>query len=155
MDTSEFTQVYEQSRQHLLAVASKYVAQDADDIVQDAFMRALRHRHGFRYAAATSTWLHRIVVNTCISHYRTRHRRAQLDASNQPRIATNAGFAYTLDLRRALRALRRPDYRVFVMYEVFGYTHPEIAERLSIPLGTSKWRLTMARRILKDTLIGE
>ena len=156
MDTSALTQVYEQSQRHLSAVAARYVGEDAEDIVQDAFVSALRHRHAFRYDAAPSTWLHRIVVNTCISHHRTRHRRARVqhDPSNQPRIA-NAGVAYTLDIRRALQALRRPDYRVFVMYEVLGYTHPEIAERLSIPLGTSKWRLSTARRRLKETLVGK
>ena len=156
MDTLTLTHVYQQSQQQLFAVASRYVGQDAEDIVQDAFVRALCHRDEFRSEAAPSTWLHRIVVNTCISHHRTRHRRAraQLDAWNQPQI-TNAVFAYTLDLRRALRALPRPDYRVFVMYEVLGYTHPEIAERLSIPLGTSKWRLATARRKLRASLIRE
>ncbi|MGH9238105.1 MAG: RNA polymerase sigma factor [Vicinamibacterales bacterium] len=156
MDTSALTQVYERSRRHMLAVASRYVGQEAEDLVQDAFVRALRHCSEFRYEAAPSTWLHRIVVNECISHHRTHRLRAQLRRSqpHQPHIA-NAGFAHTLAIRRALRTLRQPDYRVFVMYEVLGYTHPEIAEQLSIPLGTSKWRLTTARRTLKETLIGE
>lgn len=70
----ELTEVYHQRRQHLLAVASPFVGQDAEDIVQDAFERALRHRDQFRHEALPSTWLHRIVVNACISHRRYRRR---------------------------------------------------------------------------------
>ena len=156
MNASALTRVYEQSRQQLLAVASRYDGQDAEDLVQDAFVSALVHRDGFRHDAAPSTWLHRIVVNACISRQRTHqaHVRLQLAQPNQSRIAS-ARCDQAFALRRALQRLRRPDYRVFVLYELMGCTHPEIAERLSIPLGTSKWRLTMARRVLKDTLIGE
>jgi RNA polymerase sigma-70 factor (ECF subfamily) len=93
------------------------------------------------------------VVNGCISRHRTHqaHVRLQLAQPNQSRIA-NARCDQVFALRRAIQKLRRSDYRVFVMYEVMGYTHLEIAERLSIPVGTSKWRLTIARRVLKKCL---
>jgi RNA polymerase sigma-70 factor (ECF subfamily) len=123
-------------------------SQDAEDIVQDAFATALRHGHGFRYQAKPSTWLHRIVVNACISHHRTLRVRTarRLRQPKQPPL-TNAGFLHNLAVRRALRLLRRSDYRVFVMYEVMGYTHPEIAALLSIPEGTSKWTFQQPNRL--------
>ena len=152
MNPLDLTPVYEQSREHLLAVAARYMGQDAEDMVQDAFVTALRHGHGFRYQAKPSTWLHRIVVNACISHHRTLRVRAGRRLLQPRQLQTNAGFLHNLAIRRALRMLRRPDYRVFVMYEVMGYTHPEISALLAIPEGTSKWRLTTARRRLQETL---
>ena len=152
MNPLDLTLVYEQSRQHLLAVAERYMGQDAEDIVQDAFVAALRHGGGFRYQAKPSTWLHRIVVNACINHHRALRVRAAWRLLQPKQPQANAGFLHDLAIRKALGLLRRPDCQVFVMYELMGYTHSEIAARLSIPEGTSKWRLTTARRRLKEAL---
>jgi RNA polymerase sigma-70 factor (ECF subfamily) len=147
------TYVYEQSRRQLRAVAARYVGDDAEDVVQDAFVSALRYGNSFRGESAPLTWLYRIVTNTSIDHCRrrTRRERASLGDATRP-IGADASFEESLALRTALRRLTPEQCRVFVMYDVLGHTHVEIARLLAIPLGTSKSRLSEARRRLRSAL---
>src|SRR4026209_387882 len=125
-------QVYQHSRDRLLAVASRYADRDAEDIVQDAFVRALRHGDEFRSEAAPLTWLHRIVVNACLDHRRRNHRRqAALSLLNLPRRDVLLPVAAeALSVRQTLSLLHPTQVRILVLYEVAGYTHREIAELL-------------------------
>ena len=145
--------LYEESRGQLRAVAARYVGDDAEDVVQDAFVSALRYGNSFRGDATPLTWLYRIVMNTSIDHCRRRSRRAHLLLSEMRRpIVGDAAVEHTYALRTALRELTTEQCRVFVMYDVLGHTHVEIARRLAIPLGTSKSRLSEARRRLRKAL---
>jgi RNA polymerase sigma-70 factor (ECF subfamily) len=145
--------VYERSRRQLRAVAARYVGDEADDVVQDAFLNALRSGSAFRGDAMPLTWLHRIVVNESINHCRRRNRRDRLHPGTAHHPATaQAGFADALAIRRALRQLPSDQSRVFLMFDVLGHTHNEIARQLAIPLGTSKSRLADARRRLRKAL---
>ena len=145
---------YETCRQRLCLTAARYVGHDAEDVVQDAFLRAFRFGAAFRGDSAPLTWLHRIVVNESINHYRKRARRERADLFSANRRRMASSFEDTLAVRRALRALPPDEYRVFVMYELIGRSHREIAALLSIPVGTSKWRLARARAHLQETLGG-
>ena len=144
---------YEHSRRQLRAVAARYVGDDAEDVVQDAFVSALRYGSKFRGDAAPLTWLYRIVTNTSIDHCRRRSRRehAVVWDAQRPLVA-DAAFEASIALRAALRQLTPEQCRVFVMYDVLGHTHVEIARLLAIPLGTSKSRLSEARRRLRKAL---
>ena len=147
-------QVYERSRRQLCAVAARYVGDEAEDVVQDAFLRALRSNNGFRGDAAPLTWISRIVVNASIDRCRRRVRRERAHDTQQRHRPTAARAAYDdgMAMRAALRRLTRNQRRVFVLYDVLGHTHTEIAQRLSIPLGTSKRRLGDARKRLRQAL---
>jgi len=147
------TQVYERSRAQLRAVAARYVGHDAEDVVQEAFLSALRCGDGFRGQAEPLTWLHRIVVNACINQYRKHkgRRHAYLRHPNRP-LTVDAGVEDALALREALRTLTSDQRQVFVMYEVMGFSHNETAQLLAIPVGTSKWRLSKARICLQQLL---
>lgn len=144
--------LYEHSRRQLRAVAARYVGDDADDVVQDAFLNAIRSGKTFRGEAAPLTWLHRIVVNASINHCRRRRRwdHAHLRAASRP-ATVNGALEDSLAMRAALHRLTPDQYRVFVLYDVIGHTHNEIARRLAIPQGTSKSRLSDARRRLRET----
>ena len=145
--------VYEESRGRLRAVAARYVGDDAEDVVQDAFVSALRYGNSFRGDALPLTWLYRIVMNTSIDHCRRRSRREHLLLSDAHRpILAGTAVEDTVALQTALRELTTEQCRVFVMYDVLGHTHVEIARRLAIPLGTSKSRLSEARRRLRRAL---
>ena len=147
-------QVYEHSRPQLRAVAARYVGEEADDVVQEAFLRALRWGDRFRGDAAPVTWLTRIVVNACLDRCRRRRRWTVARphyASHRPTIQ-NAMPDSALAMRRALTRLTPVQREVFVMYDVLGHTHKEIAQRLAIPLNTSKSRLSDARQRLRDVL---
>ena len=147
-------QVYERSRPQLRAVAARYVGDEAEDVVQEAFLRALRWSDGFRGDAAPLTWLTRIVVNTCLDRCRRRSRWTQARLRytyHQPAVGKPT-VAEMLAMRRALRRLSAVQREVFLMYDVLGHTHKEIAQRLSIPLNTSKSRLSDARQRLREAL---
>ena len=138
------TQLYESSRGQLRAVAARYVGDEAEDIVQEAFVRALRYASAFRGDATPLTWLHRIVVNTSIDHCRRRKRRDP-SCLPPPPVIEDARYEESLAVRHAIGELTPDQRRVFVMYEVIGLTHNEIAASLAIPVGTSKARLSNAR----------
>ena len=144
---------YEHSQRQLRAVAARYVGDEAEDVVQDAFLNALRWGNAFRGDATPLTWLHRIVVNASIDHCRRRGRREQLQTRLGRPTMTGALFDDKFEIRTALRQLPSDQRRVFVLYDVLGHTHREIARRLEIPLGTSKSRLSDARRRLREVLL--
>jgi RNA polymerase sigma-70 factor (ECF subfamily) len=141
---------YERSQRQLRAVAARYVGDEAEDVVQEAFLNALRYSSAFRGDASPLTWLHRIVVNAALDHCRRRSRWEHADV-RRPRhpMITDARCDEALAIRRALRQLSSEQRRIFVLYDVLGHTHVEIARRLAIPLGTSKSRLSEARKRLR------
>lgn len=131
---------------------------DAEDAVQETFLRAYKSRHSFRSDAALWTWVYRILLNACHDIGRSRAARRDnqmVDADVAADVPTPAGDSpMRLTLQRAVDGLA-PIYRdVFLLCEVEGYTHREVAGILEIPEGTSKGRLFEARRQLKRTLAG-
>jgi RNA polymerase sigma-70 factor, ECF subfamily len=131
---------------------------DAEDAVQDTFLRAYKNRHSFRSDAALWTWVYRILLNACHDIGRSRAARRDnqmVDANVAADMPMPAGDnPMRLTLQRAVDGLA-PIYRdVFLLCEVEGYTHREVAGILEIPEGTSKGRLFEARRQLKRTLAG-
>jgi len=142
---------YRSSYTRLRATASRLVHwQDADDMVQDAFVRALQRETGFRRDASPTTWMHRIVVNTCLDERRKRTRRQSLETEVAPdaRLTEPPRSPDRVTVRAALQRLSPADRRMCLLYDVMGYTHVEIARALGIPVGTSKSRLALARRRL-------
>jgi len=146
--------LYQESYSRLRAIASRHVPeQDAEDIVQDAFIRAIEHQHQFRHASSPATWITRIVINRCHDVRRSDAARAR----RHHRCAVGNGWELPLLIEqvylwRALMELGADDRRMCLLYDVLGYTHPEIALALGIPIGTSKFRLSVARRRLRERL---
>ena len=129
---------------------------DAEDAVQEAFLRAYRSRASFRQDASLWTWVYRILLNTCrdVGRRRTTRGEAPLDEPHIERPAQDVDQPLRLALKHALDDLS-PIYReVFVLCEVEGHTHREVGEILDIPEGTSKGRLFEARQRLKAHLRG-
>ena len=144
--------LYEHSQRQLRVVAARYVGDEAEDVVQEAFLRALRWGDGFRGDSAPLTWISRIVVNACLDRCRKEGRWTQARpryVHHQPTM-TNATGETTIAMRRALQRLTSAQREVFVLYDVLGLTHKEIAGRLAIPLNTSKSRLSDARKRLRE-----
>jgi len=150
---------YVHSYGQLRSVAARFVRrEDVDDLVQEAYLRAIAHGNRFRGEAAPTTWIHRILVNACLDVRRYRQRRGihvTLDeAHGRPRGRQWHRLIDRHALRAALGSLDSTERQVCVLYDVMGYTHPEIARRLGIPVGTSKGRLCTARRRLRRLLAG-
>lgn len=133
--------------------------QDAEDICQDAFIRALGGLDRFRGDARFSTWLYRITVNLARNLYARRQRRAAAaDDLPDPRGALSPEGSSSAELRaaltQALARLTEGQREVFTCHEVFGMSHQEIAYVLGCAEGTSKAQLHKARLRLRQLLKG-
>lgn len=140
-------------------------AAEAEDLSQDAFLQAFRKITSFRGDSAFSTWLHRLSINTVLMHFRKKSLcQVSLDEpfDNQDgsklrrEIATRdrnlAGCVDRVTLARAIRDLP-PGYRtIFVLHEVEGYEHQEIAELLGCSVGNSKSQLYKAKMRIRELL---
>ena len=127
----------------------------AEELTQDAFVRAWRKIDRFNGRSAFSTWLHRLTVNVVISAQRVSKRereRHQDDAEVVEFPAHTSPAGLSLDLERAITELPEQAKREFILYQLEGYGHQEVAETLGIAQGTSKAHLYKARQLLKECL---
>jgi RNA polymerase sigma-70 factor (ECF subfamily) len=158
-DPAAFRALYDAHapRVHALCLRLERDAATAEELTQDVFIRAWRALPEFRGDAKVSTWLHRIAVNVVLEHRRTTSRRLRrvepigdLELLGASAPAPEAGL--DLDLRAALETLPPGARAVFVLHEVEGYTHEEIAEMSGVTTGTTKTQLFRARRLLREAL---
>jgi RNA polymerase sigma-70 factor (ECF subfamily) len=129
---------------------------DAEDAVQDAFVKACRGRERFRGSAQLSTWVYRILINTCNDMGRQRLSRrvaqtVELDES-EPVAVASGDHPLRVTLERLVAHLSPRERQVFLLYEVEGFTHGEIAAMLDIAEGTSKAALFEAKRSIRAGL---
>jgi len=129
----------------------------AEELTQETFVRAWRKLGSFRGASAFSTWLHRVTINIVLGHRRRGARRtARIAPAGEipigDPVAPPAAPAEAVDLERAIAALPNQARKVFILHDVEGYRHREIAKLLGIAVGTSKAQLHRARRILRKAL---
>lgn len=130
----------------------------AEDLTQEAFVRAWRALPAFRFESAVSTWLHRMAVTTALMELRSR-RSGPLFATGESTLdglgqADSAGIATALglDLERAVSTLPPRARAVLVLHDVEGWKHEEIACSLGMAIGTSKAQLHRARQLLRARL---
>ena len=126
--------------------------QEAEDVVQETWMRAARGLEGFRWQSALRSWLTGIALNRVRETARRKKRSlVEVDAEWEvPAVASDP--AHRIDLDRALELLP-PGFRtVLVLHDVEGFTHQEIGSRLGITDGTSKSQLHGARKAMRRLL---
>ena len=129
-------------------------AHAAEDIVQEAFLAALRALDRFDRRRPFGPWLHRIVVNRAIDWSRARALRREVGVSSEPERAgpASADDRYSDDVTSALGALPPEQRAVVVLRYVLGYTPGEIAKLLGTPRGTVNSRLRRGLDRLADEL---
>jgi RNA polymerase sigma-70 factor (ECF subfamily) len=132
---------------------------DAEDAVQDTFLKIQRGIGSFRGQSAFVTWAFRILVNTCHDVRRNRMRRKEQSQENSsempPQLEPRAPGAHPslrMALERALAALTQHQRDVFLLYEVEGFRHAEIAMMLEISETASKNTLFQAKKNLRGML---
>lgn len=137
---------------------------EAEDLTQDAFMQVFRKLSAFRGDSTLSTWLYRVAVNTVLMHFRKKVlRQVSLDEPSEGdgktmrrECGTQDGrLSGTVDRIALIRALQElpAGYRmIFLLHEVHGYQHQEIADLLECSTGNSKSQLYKAKRNLRLTL---
>jgi RNA polymerase sigma-70 factor (ECF subfamily) len=129
---------------------------DADELTQDVFVRLWQKLGTFRGDSSFSTWLHRLAVNVVIERFRSdQTRRARL-YDGEDIFEVLPGPAQTrdigMDFEAALEKLPDGARQIFVLHDVEGYKHHEIATMLEISAGTSKAQLHRARMMLRRHL---
>jgi RNA polymerase sigma-70 factor, ECF subfamily len=131
---------------------------DAEDAVQETFLKVQRSIAGFRGQSSFVTWTYRILINTCYDARRSRVRRKEVpndDSEESPRPEPRAPGAHPslrMALERALAGLTKHQRDVFLLYEVEGFHHAEIAGMLEITETASKNTLFQAKRNLRQVL---
>jgi len=129
----------------------------AEELAQEAFVRAWQKLGSFRGASAFSTWLHRVTVNVVLGNRRsTARREARVkpvgDNLSIDLTASEPSPGQALDLERSIAALPDGARTVFVLHDVEGYRHKEIARITGLAVGTSKAQLHRARKLLRKAL---
>jgi RNA polymerase sigma-70 factor (ECF subfamily) len=156
-DETAFRTLYRRHTPRLYRTALRLAAGDvaeAEEITQEAWIRAVGRFPAFEWRARLSTWLVSITVNCARERWRAAGTVERLDAELPVADRELEDTPARIDVERALAQLP-PRYReVVVLHELEGYTHEEIAELLGIEPGTSKSQLHHARRRLR-TLIQE
>ena len=153
-DEPAFERLYRRhvARVHTLACRMAS-AEAADDLTQDIFIRAWDKLPTFRGESSFATWLHRLAVNVILGQRRG-ERGERLWITDEPdAIALHPGreapAGLRLDLEAAIARLPGGARRVFVLHDIEGWTHEEIADHLGLAIGTSKSQLSRARATLR------
>ena len=127
----------------------------AEDLVQEAFVRAWQKLGSFRHESAFGTWLYRLAVNTALMALRARGADPvrTMDEEHLPEIADSPFCAAERDeLERAIAALPPRARAVLVLHDVEGWRHQDIAGELDMAVGSSKAQLHRARGLLRRAL---
>jgi RNA polymerase sigma-70 factor (ECF subfamily) len=122
---------------------------DASDLMQETWLRAVRHITLFRGQSAFRTWLTGIALN-CYREWRRRHAREVRMGDADGRPGGSRGADDAAAVAQVLARLHPAHREVIVLHDVEGFTHEEIAETLEIEPGTSKSRLSRARRAFRQ-----
>lgn len=156
-DASAFERLYRRHVDRVHSLARRMIDFElADEVTQDVFVRAWEKLHTFRGEAAFGTWLHRLAVNVILGRRgalgQQRKRFVDSDAPLEMTAGRGREPALGMDLERALTRLPDGARQVFVLHDVEGYRHEEIATMLGLAEGTSKSQLHRARMALRQHL---
>ena len=135
---------------------------EAEDLTQEAFIQLFRKAGSFRGDSAFTTWFHRLVVNQVLMHFRKRSVKNEKTTEDgeiperlmpRSKIKANLPILNRIDITKAIADLP-PGYRsVFILHDVEGFEHSEVARILGISVGTSKSQLHKARLKLRGMLV--
>jgi RNA polymerase sigma-70 factor (ECF subfamily) len=167
-DSSAFERIYQSYCRRIYALCLRMVGNptEAEDLTQEAFLLVFRKIQTFRGESAFSTWLHRLALNVVFMHLRKRklpgaslQETTELDDKSRPqgkevggRDLSLTGLIDRVNLERAVNQLPQTCKMVFVLHDIQGYKHNEIAGIMDSSVGTSKVRLHRARLQLRELL---
>ena len=168
-DRRAFERLYRQHVNRVFSLCARMVVDRtrAEELTQDVFVRAWEKLHLFRGESAFGTWLHRLTVNVVLNARKSEGRRQShfededeenggVDAFAASSTSGVVGMPLApgdlLDLERAVAKLPPGARRVFLLHDVEGYKHEEIAEMLGVTTGATKAQLHRARLLLREAL---
>jgi len=162
-DADAFEELYRQHARRLFSLVVRMIGsvEDAEDLLQEVFLQAHRKLAGFRGESTLGTWLYRLTMNHCLDHLRGRQAKMSratdsLDDEGTvepmaPAPAVPAAVS-RMDLEKAIGALPPGSRAAFLLHDVEGFEHREIAGILGVSEGTSKSQVHKARLKLRAML---
>jgi RNA polymerase sigma-70 factor, ECF subfamily len=162
-DRAAFERLYRQHLNRVFSLCARMVADRgrAEELTQDVFVRAWEKLHLFRGESSFATWLHRLTVNVVLNARKSEGRQKSRFEENDEEQGMDAHAGIVgmplapgdlLDLEKAIEKLPPGARRVFVLHDVEGYKHEEIAEMLGVTSGATKAQLHRARLLLREAL---
>ena len=150
--------LYQKFSPKMYGVCLRYAgkAEDAQDILQNGFVKVFKNLHMYRGDGSFEGWIRRIFVNTAIEHYRRQVNLYPVTENHESLLETKEISAFdSLSVKDLMKIIQQlsPGYRtVFNLYVVEGYSHKEIAEMIGISEGTSKSQLARAKGVLQNII---
>jgi RNA polymerase sigma-70 factor, ECF subfamily len=169
-DPAAFERLYKKHCRHVYSLCLRMIKNpaEAEDLTQQTFLQVFRKIGTFRGDSGLSTWVHKVTVNVVLMHIRRKKPTEVLVEDLDRHIANGElprelgaedksmlGAVDRINLLRALRKLPTGYKRLFLLHDVIGYEHHEIAGLLGCSLGCSKSQLHRARRRLRRLLHAE
>lgn len=165
-DAEAFGFLFEKHKARVYALCLRMTRNtaEAEDLTQDAFLHVFRKLAAFRADSALSTWLYRVTVNTVLMHFRKKSLCVvSAEKTNDEGTAVPREFPMTdfrlagcvdrMALNRALAELPNGYRKIFLLHEIAGYEHREIAKFLGCSVGNSKSQLHKARQRIRELLV--
>ncbi|MEA2488720.1 MAG: hypothetical protein QOH21_512 [Acidobacteriota bacterium] len=156
-DTRVFEDIYRRYGDRMKSIAWNHLGNvsDAEDAVQETFLKIHRSASTYTGEASFSTWIFRILVNTCYDVLRKRRRRIEESpiedmVETAERTAPSVDDAKRITLHKLLHELPEQRRSVFTLFEIEGLSHAEIGEILGISEGNSKWILFATKKELQQ-----
>ena len=166
-DVASFELLIQKYRQYVYNIAYRMMGNsyDADDMAQEALIKAYKAIHQFKGDSQFSTWLYRIAMNTCKDELRRRKEALPLDdgidtlteaeKSKSDPLIIYEQKELQLKVQSALNKLSVDGKEVIILRDIMGYSYEEIGNMLQIPIGTVRSRINRNRSMLKDILRAE
>jgi RNA polymerase sigma-70 factor (ECF subfamily) len=156
-DIEAFSELARRHEQTVYNLALRFMRDPslAEDMAQEALVKAYQKLHKFRGDARFSTWLYRIVCNVCLSELQKRKRRGELSAVNEPESSqapdiTAAQADEAALVRRSVAQLPKRYAQAITLYYLQDLSYEEVAEIMKVPQGTLKTWMHRARKQLRD-----
>lgn len=151
-------ELYERFAGRMLVVCMRYCksTEDAQDILQEAFIKVFNHIENFRNESSLGFWIKRIVINTALNHHRKGvYLYPHYDIEDMHHVGGDdveiANYNFR-DLLNILQSLPQGCQTIFNLYAIEGYKHKEISEMLNISEGTSKSQYARAKALIKEMI---
>ena len=156
-DRRAFERLYRAHAARIMSLARRMIGTElASEVTQDVFVRAWEKIGSFRGEAAFGTWLYRLALNLMLSRRGQlalrRSREVQSEELLESLPASGRSSEFGLDFETAIDRLPEGARHVFVLHDIEGYKHEEIARMLGVTSGTSKAQLHRARMLMRRTL---
>ena len=152
--------LYDRFCKKMMVVCLRYskATQEAEDILQEGFVKVFQVLEGFRQDAKLETWMTRIMVNTALNHHRKKlylFPMVDVESIDIPQSEVSLSGLHFTQLLEMVQALPQGCQIVFNLFAMEGYSHKEIAEMLEISEGTSKSQYARAKSLLQTKILKE